>query len=74
MKDEWLVTVAPYISISLSDVYQSLERWCLEGSRAKCKAAIYAISGFPGPCTHFALMELCQVWLSRTCPDPFEPV
>ncbi|KAL9252320.1 Sister chromatid cohesion protein PDS5 homolog B-like protein [Drosera capensis] len=43
-----------------SDVYPLLERWCLEGSRAECKAAISAISAFPGPSTHFALMELCQ--------------
>ncbi|GAB2260584.1 hypothetical protein Droror1_Dr00011439 [Drosera rotundifolia] len=55
-----LSKAAPYISMSLSDVYPSLERWCLEGSHAECKAAISAISAFPGPCTHFALMELCQ--------------
>ncbi|KAL9268265.1 Sister chromatid cohesion protein PDS5 homolog B-like protein [Drosera capensis] len=66
-----LSKAAPYISMSLSDVYPWLERWCVEGSRAECKAAISAISAFPGPSTHFALMELCQVRLddSSTSSD-----
>ncbi|KAJ9673634.1 hypothetical protein PVL29_023280 [Vitis rotundifolia] len=50
----------PHISIKLSDIYLSLERICLEGSRAQSKFAVSAIAALVGTSEQFVFSELCK--------------
>ncbi|GAB4844181.1 hypothetical protein Ancab_037547 [Ancistrocladus abbreviatus] len=55
-----LAKAAPFLSVTLSDIYPSLERWCLEGKRVQSKVAVSAISAFISPSEQFFFADLCQ--------------
>ncbi|XP_019182210.1 PREDICTED: sister chromatid cohesion protein pds5 isoform X2 [Ipomoea nil] len=48
------------IGIKLSDIYSSLERICLEGSRTQSKLACSAIAALLGPSDQFLFPDLCK--------------
>lgn len=50
-----------------SDIYPSLERICLEGTRAESKLAVSAIAALSGSSEQYIFSELCKVWFSK--PD-----
>lgn len=53
-----LAKAGPQISLRLSDIYPSLERVCLKGTRAESKSAISAIAAFTSEQSYFS--ELCK--------------
>ncbi|GMH17169.1 hypothetical protein Nepgr_019010 [Nepenthes gracilis] len=55
-----LAKAAPFISLTVSDIYPSLERWCLKGNRAQRKPAISAIADFKCSSKQLAFVDLCQ--------------
>uniref|UniRef100_A0A5B6YQ09 Sister chromatid cohesion protein PDS5 homolog A n=1 Tax=Davidia involucrata TaxID=16924 RepID=A0A5B6YQ09_DAVIN len=57
---QMLEKAGPHISIKLSDVYPSLERLCLEGTRAQSKLAVSAIAALIGTSEQFIYSELCK--------------
>ncbi|KAK3012420.1 hypothetical protein RJ639_010651 [Escallonia herrerae] len=52
------------MSIKLSDIYPSLERVFLEGTRAQSKLAVSAIAALIDPSEQSILLELCKVEMS----------
>ncbi|KAK9271081.1 hypothetical protein L1049_026670 [Liquidambar formosana] len=55
-----LAKAGPHISIKLSDIYPSLERICLEGTRAQSKFAVSAIAALISTSEQFVFSELCK--------------
>ncbi|XP_057974992.1 sister chromatid cohesion protein PDS5 homolog B isoform X2 [Malania oleifera] len=55
-----LAKVGSYTSIKLSDIYPSLERVCLEGTRAQSKLAISAIAGLGSGSEQSVFSELFE--------------
>lgn len=55
-----LAKAGPHISIDLSDIYPSLERVCLEGTRAQAKLAVSAVAALAGTSEKFVFSELCK--------------
>ncbi|KAL8170975.1 hypothetical protein V2J09_022779 [Rumex salicifolius] len=50
----------PFISMRLSDIYPSLERFCLDGTCGQAKAAISAIIALVGTSEKYFLVDICQ--------------
>ncbi|KAM7514857.1 hypothetical protein LguiA_004440 [Lonicera macranthoides] len=57
---QMLANAGPRISIKLRDVYSSLERICLEGTRAQSKLAVSAIAALVGTSEQFIFLKLCE--------------
>ncbi|KAI8550996.1 hypothetical protein RHMOL_Rhmol06G0150300 [Rhododendron molle] len=55
-----LAKAAPHIHIKISDIYPSLERVCLEGTRAQSKLAVSAIAALTNASEQFIFSELCE--------------
>uniref|UniRef100_A0A7N0TLY4 Sister chromatid cohesion protein PDS5 homolog A n=1 Tax=Kalanchoe fedtschenkoi TaxID=63787 RepID=A0A7N0TLY4_KALFE len=55
-----LVKAGTYLSIKLCDIYPSLERVCLEGTRAQSKVAVSAISALSSSSEQFVFSELAK--------------
>ncbi|XAR55569.1 hypothetical protein NMG60_11035678 [Bertholletia excelsa] len=51
---------APYIQIELSDIYPSLERVCLGGTRSQAKLAVSAIAALSDTPGQLILTKLCK--------------
>ncbi|KAL1833660.1 hypothetical protein ACET3Z_003311 [Daucus carota] len=61
--DELILMIAkagPYISHKLSDLYPSLERICLTGTRNQSKLAVSAIAAIAGSSEHSIFTKLCK--------------
>lgn len=57
---QMLAKAGPHISSKLSDIYPSLERICLEGTRAESKLAVSAIVALIGSSEQYIFSELCK--------------
>ncbi|KAG5544487.1 hypothetical protein RHGRI_017042 [Rhododendron griersonianum] len=55
-----LAKAGPHIHIKISDIYPSLERVCLEGTRAQSKLAVSAIAALTNTSEQFIFSELCE--------------
>ncbi|XP_058218154.1 sister chromatid cohesion protein PDS5 homolog B isoform X2 [Rhododendron vialii] len=55
-----LAKAGPHIHIKISDIYPSLERVCLEGTRAQSKLAVSAIAALTNASELFIFSELCE--------------
>ncbi|XP_028067959.1 sister chromatid cohesion protein PDS5 homolog A isoform X5 [Camellia sinensis] len=57
---QMLAKAGPHIDIKLSDIYPSLERVCLEGTRAQSKLAVSAVAALIDTSELFFFSELCK--------------
>ncbi|XP_052189555.1 sister chromatid cohesion protein PDS5 homolog B isoform X2 [Diospyros lotus] len=57
---QMLAKEGPHIHIKLSDIYPSLERWCLEGTHSQSKLAISAIAALSGTPDQHIFPELLK--------------
>ncbi|RVW17682.1 hypothetical protein CK203_071709 [Vitis vinifera] len=58
----WIDMVLLWTKSTRSDIYPSLEKICLEGSRAQSKFAVSAIAALVGTPEQFVFSELCKVY------------
>ncbi|KAL6962149.1 hypothetical protein U1Q18_037103 [Sarracenia purpurea var. burkii] len=57
---QMLAKAGPHIDIELSDIYPSLERVCLEGTRAQSKLAVSAIAAVTDTSEQVIFADLCK--------------
>ncbi|KAL2520021.1 ARM repeat superfamily protein [Forsythia ovata] len=57
---EMLAREGSQITIKLSDIYSSLEKVCLEGTRAQSKLAVSAIAALIGTSEQLIFLKLCK--------------
>ncbi|KAL8110273.1 sister chromatid cohesion protein PDS5 homolog B isoform X1 [Apium graveolens] len=57
---QMIAKAGPYISYKLSDLYPSLERICLKGTRIQSKHAVSAIAAIAGSSEQSIFTKLCQ--------------
>ncbi|XP_057490542.1 sister chromatid cohesion protein PDS5 homolog B-like isoform X3 [Actinidia eriantha] len=55
-----LAKAGPHVDFDLSDIYPSLERVCLEGTRAQSKLAVSAIAALTNTAEQYFFSELCE--------------
>ncbi|KAI3464509.1 hypothetical protein Pfo_021172 [Paulownia fortunei] len=64
---EMLAREGYHMSIKLSDIYSSLEKICLEGTRAQSKLAVSAIAALADTSEQFIFSELCKTLVDSLC-------
>ncbi|KAK6132309.1 hypothetical protein DH2020_033933 [Rehmannia glutinosa] len=62
---EMLAREGYHMSIKLSDIYPSLEKVCLEGTRAQSKHAVSAIAALAGTSEQSIFSKLCKALTSK---------
>ncbi|KAL6515543.1 hypothetical protein OROHE_018577 [Orobanche hederae] len=64
---EMLAREGRHMSVKLSDVYSSLEKVCLEGTRAQSKLAVSAIAALAGTSEQFIFSKLFKTLVDSLC-------